>query len=98
MRLANVLLVLIVVYVASVRATFAASDKSRLLGQATSTNVSDRPLSSYDKNNGDNTNTEDRATKLSDAMQRIKTMFRNWYQKRRDIRRREGNKGSDSGV
>ncbi|EEY69998.1 secreted RxLR effector peptide protein, putative [Phytophthora infestans T30-4] len=80
MRLANALVVLIVVYVASVRATLAPSDKSRLLGQATSTNVSDRPLSSCDNNNGDNTNTEERAINLSDAKQWIKTMFKNWYQ------------------
>ncbi|EEY63373.1 secreted RxLR effector peptide protein, putative [Phytophthora infestans T30-4] len=92
MRLANALVVLIVVYVASVRATLAPSDKSRLLGQATSTNVSDRPLSSYDKNNGDNTNTEERAINLSDAKQWIKTMFKNWYQKWRDIRREKATK------
>ncbi|ETN05961.1 hypothetical protein F442_12101 [Phytophthora nicotianae P10297] len=78
MRLANVLLVVIVVVIAGVSTTLAASDKSRLLRLATST----ANANGYSTNiGGDNNNVEERAINLSDAKQWIKTMFKNWYQK-----------------
>ncbi|KAF1782548.1 hypothetical protein GQ600_6579 [Phytophthora cactorum] len=94
MRLANVLLVVIVVYV---NITLATSDKSRLLRLETSTanTKGDRSLPNIDTNNGgDNTNTkaEERAVHISDVTQWIKTLFKKWSQKWLNMRRHKAAK------